>query len=358
MKRTTGPIRHVIQTSIRLHNDSIQRVHSEDAFSMVNGELVRGGAGVNSTNMATTVTTANKAVSNAVAVHAFDAMTWGNLTVTPGLRVEMIMSLQDDYLQQRRDNGFVVAVMPGLGAYYALMREFGVLAGVYRGFSPPPPGNPQNVRPEYSINYEAGARATKGAFQAEAIGFYNDYSNLTNVCTIGGSCPINQLDRQFDAGKARIYGAEVYGRHMPTVGPLKLPVSVAYTFTRGTLQSSFTSADPIYGVVQAGYEVPYIPPHQLNVSLGVEHKRGAIVAALNYVAAMREQAGIGPLTQTLATDPQLWLDVGGKVNLTSHVSFYANVRNITGAENIVAHRPFGARPNAPRWVQVGAKVEF
>jgi Fe(3+) dicitrate transport protein len=355
LKRTTGPIRHVIETGIRLHNDSIRRVHGEEAFSMQNGELVpdRSPPAVAISN----VTTANKAVSYAVAVHALDAMTWGNLTVTPGLRVEMISSVLDDYLVQRRNNGFVVAVMPGLGVYYALMRELGVLAGVYRGFSPPPPGSRQ--RPEYSVNYEAGARATSGAFQAEAIGFYNDYSNLTHICTFAESCPDQQVDTQFDAGKARIYGTEVYGRHTPRVGPLKLPLSVAYTFTRGNFESTFETADPTYGlVVRAGDEVPYIPPHQLNLSVGAEHERGAIVAGLNYVAAMREQAGRGPLDQTLATDPQLWLDVGARANVTSRISFYANVRNILGAENIVSHRPFGARPNAPRWVQVGAKFEF
>jgi Fe(3+) dicitrate transport protein len=34
------------------------------------------------------------------------------------------------------------------------------------------------------------------------------------------------------------------------------------------------------------------------------------------------------------------------------------VRNLFDSHDLVARKPFGARPNAPRWVQVGAKVKF
>jgi Fe(3+) dicitrate transport protein len=37
---------------------------------------------------------------------------------------------------------------------------------------------------------------------------------------------------------------------------------------------------------------------------------------------------------------------------------YANWRNITDSAAIAGRRPFGARPGAPRWLQVGAKLVF
>jgi Fe(3+) dicitrate transport protein len=37
---------------------------------------------------------------------------------------------------------------------------------------------------------------------------------------------------------------------------------------------------------------------------------------------------------------------------------YVNVRNVLDSHYIVSRRPYGARPNAPRWVQVGVKVEL
>lgn len=44
--------------------------------------------------------------------------------------------------------------------------------------------------------------------RAELIGFFNDYSNLTDVCTLSSGGLDSNLDRQFDAGKANVYGIE------------------------------------------------------------------------------------------------------------------------------------------------------
>ena len=52
------------------------------------------------------------------------------------------------------------------------------------------------------------------------------------------------------------------------------------------------------------------------------------------------------------------MDLGGYFQPLKWLKIYANVRNLTGAENIVGRRPYGARVNAPRWVQVGVKATF
>jgi Fe(3+) dicitrate transport protein len=52
------------------------------------------------------------------------------------------------------------------------------------------------------------------------------------------------------------------------------------------------------------------------------------------------------------------IDVSARLKLLGPLSVYANVRNLLDDQNIVSHRPYGARPNAPRWIQAGAKVEF
>ena len=248
--------------------------------------------------------------------------------------------------------------MPGIGAYYALLPNLGLLGGAYRGFSPPAPGSDATTKPEYSVNYEAGARYTRGSSRAELIGFYNDYSNLTDVCTLASGCVSANLDRQFDAGKARIYGLEAFVAHEQRVGSFRVPVTAAYTLTYGEFLSDFTSQDPIYGVVRKGDEVPYIPLNQLNVTVAVEHQRAGINGAFNYVAPMREQAGNVAIERALATDEQVWLDLGGYVNVYRWLRVYTNLRNAFGAENIVGRRPYGARVNAPRWFQVGLKFQF
>ena len=347
----TGPISHAIEAGARLHYDELHRDHSEQGYLMQAGQLVPSGDAV-------VVTTRNFARTYALALHVSDALTWKRLTLTPGVRAELIASRAEDYLTNEMTNGFVGAVMPGLGAYFALTKELGVLGGVYRGFSPPPPGSGREVRPEYSVNYEAGARYTRGRARLETIGFFNDYSNLTDVCSLASGCVDARLDRQFDAGKARVYGLEAFATYEAPAGPVKIPFTAAYTLTYGELRSDFSSQDPIYGTVRAGDKIPYIPRHQFNLALGVENRLAGVNTQVSYIAKMREVAGSAPIDETIATDEQLWMDMGAYLSPTKWLKIYVNVRNVTGVENIVGRRPYGARPNAPRWVQAGVKASF
>ncbi|MBX3193048.1 MAG: TonB-dependent receptor [Labilithrix sp.] len=347
----TGPVEHRIESGIRFHYDRIARLHTESGFVMSGGQLLP-------TNEPVLTTARNSASTHAVAVHLVDVVSWRALTVTPGARVELIGSRSEDYLAQKNADGLVAAVMPGVGVFYELLPGFGALAGVHRGFSPPPPGADNRTKPEYSVNYEAGARYARGAARAELIGFFNDYSNLTDVCTLASGCLTTNLDRQFDAGAAQVYGLEAYAAHEPRLGPFRFPVSASYTLTHGEFRSSFESADPIYGAVRAGYSVPYIPLHQLNVTLAMEHRRFGLNAATTYVAPMREQAGDEPIAQAVATDEQIWVDLGAYVNVARWLKVYTNVRNVSGAEYIIGRRPYGARPNPPRWFQIGLKAHF
>jgi len=344
----TGAIKHNIELGLRLHNDLVLRRHSEEAFDMIAGELVPV------TNEASSVTAANEARTLAGAAHVMDAMTLGKLTLTPGVRLEVIASELADRLAESKTREVVTAVMPGVGMFYSLLPELGVLAGVYRGFSPPPPGE-KGVAPEYSVNYEAGARFTPKHARFELIGFLNNYSNLTDICTFSSGCLNDNLDRQFDAGEARIYGFEGFASYKAQLDGYTLPLSAAYTWTHAEFRNDFQSSDPIYGTVKKGDDIPYVPQHQLNVTAGLDLRWLAVNAALNYVAAMREEAGSAPFAQSLVTDDLLTVDVGASLQLLPQLVLYANVRNVTDEAAIVSRRPYGARPNAPRWVQVGLK---
>jgi Fe(3+) dicitrate transport protein len=135
-----------------------------------------------------------------------------------------------------------------------------------------------------------------------------------------------------------------------------MPVSLAYTYSRGEFRSDFDSEDPIYGMVERGDELPYLPRQQLGGSVGIEVGRVSGFTALQYVARMRESAGSEPLAETVATDTQLTLDLGAALRITDFAELYADVRNLFEAQNVVARRPYGARPNAPRWFHAGVKL--
>lgn len=361
-----GSLSHRLEAGVRYHYDRIDRRHSQSRYLITGDELWPAAT-------PTEVTAFDREWAHAVAMHAQYALTIRDLTLTPGIRTELIRTVSGQRLPPAgsgsleeaiavralpEQKDFYYGVMPGVGAYYSLYRGLGVLAGVYRGFSPPPPGSGPDVNPELSTNYEGGARYTRGGMRFEGVGFYNDYENLTDYCSMSNGCEGQISDQQFDAGSAKIYGVELSAEHELPVGACRFPFAFAYTFTRGEFGQSFTSQDPIWGMVERGDEIPYLPRHQFRGQLGIEHARGGLHAALLYVAPMREAPGKEPLERALATDRQLIVDVTGQLHVWGTLSLYANVQNLFDRQYIVARRPFGARPNAPRFAHVGIRASF
>jgi Fe(3+) dicitrate transport protein len=349
----TGPVTHRLELGGRVHYDRIDRLHEEDGFLMRGGALVAAGT--------PTVTTANaRAWTHAVALHVADAATWGPLTLTPGVRVELVSTFARDRLAGRETQGADQrVVIPGAGAYVALTPALGLLAGAYRGFSPAGAGQPAAVDPETSVNYEAGARWHSGRLRLEAIGFFNDYRNLTSVCTFASGCTADRVDTQYDAGRARIWGGELFAQaDVPLGGGFSLPLLGAYTLTRTELLETFTSEDPSLGRVDAGDELPYVPRHQASATIALEHARGGLAVGTTYVSPMRESAGQGESPPGEKTDASFLLDVTARVRVQKSGEVYVNVRNLLDEADLASRRPFGARPIAPRWVQVGTKWGF
>jgi Fe(3+) dicitrate transport protein len=348
---TGGPVSFRFEAGARYHYDSIDRRHSQNAYVVVNGDLVPNDA-------PTEVTAYNRAWTHAVALHALLAATWKGLTLTPGVRSELIKSTLSDYLESMTHRRSLGVVLPGVGAFYAITENLGLLGGVYQGFSPPPPGSDSRNKPEKSINYEAGARFTRGALRLESIGFYNDYKNLTTTCTFSTTCPVQDLDKQYDLGAVRIYGVELGGEHELPAGPVKLPLQLAYTFTRSEFMKAVQSEAPSIGFARVGDEMPYLPRHQLRAALGVEHRWAGGNVAFTYVARAREETRPPPGQPTLFTDEQFITDIAAYARLWKTISLYSTIQNLFDSRYVVGRRPFGARPNAPRWFQVGIKGSF
>lgn len=348
----TGPIVHRVTYGVRAHYDEIVRKHTQDGFMMRGGNLVSDG-------ILTQTTASNQASTHALALYAVDAMSLGRLIVTPGVRIEAINAQFRDFLTGVRSGAIYQVVVPGVNGYYGITKELGVLGGVHRGFSPVTPEQAHTNDPEKSTNYEAGARYTARRWRAEAIGFYNDYQNLTNLCTFSNGCAEGNLDRQTSAGRARILGAEIYGETELELGDgWRLPSRIAYTYTYSEMLSSFQSADPQFGNVRRGDEIPYVPPNQASGAVGLERKEWGINVAGTFVDSMREVSGQGTPPPGTLTDAYFLLDASAKYRLIEHVELYVNGRNLTNNEYLVARRPFGARPGAPLWVMVGVRGDF
>lgn len=348
----TGPIKHHLTYGVRAHNDEIVRLHTQDGFLMTSGQLVQDGG-------PTEVTANNKAQTIALAMWAADAMTFGPVTITPGVRIEAIHAAYRDNITGLHDGATYREVIPGVSGYWALRRDFGVLAGVHKGFSPVPPEQARHAAPEESVNYEGGFRFSRRNLRAEIIGFYNDYSNLTDICTESNGCSQANLDKQFGAGRARIAGAEVFGEtELALPGGWLLPARAAYTYTYTEFLSTFTSVDSQFGEVNSGDELPYVPANQLNATIGIEKKQLGLNVGGTFVDEMWERAGHGTAQPGDKTDAYFLLDASAKYRVLEHVELYVNGRNLTNDRYIASRRPFGARPGAPLWVLAGVRGEF
>jgi Fe(3+) dicitrate transport protein len=341
-----------LEYGARVHYDSIERRHSQEGFLMRAGQLVSDGR-------PNEITADNKASTLALALYAANSLAWKRLIVTPGIRAEILRSQFDDYAQKTRAIGTEQVFLPGLGTYVAITKNLGAIAGVYRGYSPPPPGSTAVTRAEDAINYEGGFRFTSKRLRAEILGFFNNYRNLTDVCTFSNGCVGADQDRQFDAGAVHVYGTESFVEsEIRTPIGVAIPLRLSYTLTRTRFLSSFTSADPQFGEVTVGDELPYVPRHQLAAMVGAETKKWGVAFNALYISRMRETAGQGAMVDALSTDASVVLDVSGSYKLTSWLGVYVNARNLTNQAYLVGRRPFGARPGAPRMLQAGLKIDL
>ena len=347
----TGRAVHDVELGVRLHQDRIDRDHVEEGFAMRSGTLVpNGGEPI--------VQADNEGWAFAFAGYLVYGLEVAGLTVTPGVRTEVIKTRFDDALRGDRQSEVRSVALPGMGLQYAVTEHLGVFGGVHRGFSPVSPGQPAEVRPELSVNYELGTRysdAEQGRL-LELVGFLNDYSNLTGQCAFSSGCAPDMLDRQFNGGAVFVWGLEAVASWRFEVGRWVLPVRATYTYTGSRFRSDFESEDPTFGSVREGDALPYLPAHQGQLQLGAEHAKGGLRAVATYVGEMREEAGQG--SEGTRTDDFLMLDLVGWVQLREEVRAYLRFENLLDQRPVVSTRPFGARPLRPFMIHAGFKVGF
>lgn len=345
---------HAVTLGIRYHEDEIVRNHTERGYLMQSGQLVADGNPER-------FTTRNRATAEALAVHLHDTVSVGDLTLSGGVRAEMIDTDFTNRLNGQTLSRSDDILIPGLGVSYRAVGNLRVLAGVHKGFVPVPPGSDDEVEPEESINYEFGLRYNSADLRAEAIGFYNDYSNLTGSCTFSSGCAASELDLGFNAGEVDIWGleAEVSKTFATGIqGRLRFPVKLTYTWTDSEFKNSFTSPRPDLSHVRVGDALPYLPEHQLTLKAAVTQFNWRAALAIKYVAEMRTQAGSGEPSAAERTDAQTVVDLSFDYQLTDKRQLYLTVQNLFNDESIVARRPFGARPGKPLTLTAGFKMNF
>ncbi|MCG8424731.1 MAG: TonB-dependent receptor [Proteobacteria bacterium] len=345
---------HAISVGLRYHTDTAERDHTEENYLMTDRELVRA-------DTATAVTRDATGTARALSAYVKDKIRIGLVTVTAGLRGELVETGWQDRTEgsEMDIDGSYSVLIPGLGAVVQVIPELGFLAGVHKGFVPVAPGQDSDIAAEESINYEAGLRYARPGAAAELIGFFSDYSNLKGMCTASRGCASGQIGDEFNGGAVHVLGLEALAAaEIPARRWLQLPVKLSYTFTRSRFDSDFTSANPLWGTVSAGDQMPYVPEHQLSVQAGARGPRWDAAVSARFVSSMRDVAGSGDIALGRRIDGAWVLDLAANYALGRWGTAYLVVDNLLDRATIVSRRPFGARPGKPRTAVLGYKNRF
>ena len=238
--------------------------------------------------------------------------------------------------------------MPGISVLYEVTELFNVFAGVHKGFSPAGPGA-EGREPEKSTNYELGFRFDNDSLNFESVAFFSDYSNLLGRCRVSDyGCDVGQ---EFSGGAVEVFGAEFAANLTTDLSELaSITTSVTYTYTESSFQESFLSTFSQFGIVRAGDELPYLPKHiaALNLALTAGLIEGTV--DVKFQSEMREEPGQDNISKGLFAESSTTVDLGLRYQVNDAISTQLLVRNAADERSIVAHRPFGARPNLPRTV--------
>jgi Fe(3+) dicitrate transport protein len=355
----TGPLEHSLEFGMRYHEDEEDRFQQEDGFRMENGSMVltsQGAPGSHDNRIGS---------AKAWAFYLQDRVSIDRLTLVPGLRYENISYRRENFgkndpqrtgLELTENRNRVDVFIPGIGAGYELSDNLTAFAGIHRGFAPPGPTTSAEVKEEKSVNYELGGRYRKNSLRSEVTFFFNDYSNLLGADTLAaGGFGTGDL---FNAGRSRSYGVEALARYNlleEVDAGFTLPLRANYTYTVAEFRTDFVS--DLFGVVDRGDNIPYIPQHQASLGAGVEVKKLGLYVDAYYADAMPTVAG-GVGLESKRTDSYFVTDLTGEYELAKGTKLYATVQNLFDNEYIVARRPAGARPGMPRTVFAGLKFNF
>ncbi len=347
----SGPVEHRVEAGVRAHYDRIDRLHTEDGFLMRGGQLVPNGE--------PTITTANaRAWVHALALHLTDAATWGPVTVTPGARLELIDTWERDRLAGRAGAGAGAARAPprprrlrrvDADAGPVCGRLSRLLAGDSIGDGCRDAGARGQLRGGRASVAAAAARRGDRLLQRlpEPDHHVHDRDVRANA---GGDAEQRRPRPHLRSGAVPAWRGGGAARLLhPGDGGVHVHAHEAAGDVHVGRIRRWVMVDP-------GDELPFVPRHAASATVAFETPRAALAVAGSYISAMRERAGQGPATTTEPfTDPSLIFDVTARVSVTQSGLFYVNVRNVFNDADIAARLPFGARPVAPRWVQVGLK---
>lgn len=348
---------HQLQAGIRAHEDDVDRFQPVEVFNQVDGELVFDS--IDDPNSSNNRVEDTKALST----HLMDVWAVTDvLALTLGLRYEDYKTNQKRYgdvnrstVASTRSNN-VDELLWSLGVTYDLNSEWQLLGGVHTGFAPTSPSDRENIEPEESTNYEAGARFKGKNLNFAAIAFFSDYDNKVTNCSAAFPCGTATSGSQSE-GESEIKGLELtLSTNLYQSDLFTVPLSLSYTYTDAEITDAEESGN------EDGDLLRYVPENVFSAQLGLELASDwNTYLSANYIDEMCHNSTCDRSDvddRFLRTDELLVFDLASHYSVNESTNIYLKVDNLFDAEEIVARSPDGARPNKPRTATVGVKFAF
>ena len=346
-----------LELGARYHADSEDRFQHDDSYSMHSGRmtLYRAGWGGDQSNRIT--------AAHAFASYLLAKWSFSKLTLTAGLRLEDVEIIKRDYTTKdpRRTghlridgDNHTTELLPSFGINYKILKPLSIFAGIHEGFAPPSVAKYYRQKPEKSINLESGLRLNLGTLRMEAIGYYNDYSNMlgSDLAAAGGQGTLDQ----FTVGAATVKGFEFLAswQPLPRAWHVQLPLQFSYTYTDTKMKNEFYSA--AWGEVFAGDELPYIYKHALNAQIGLEWKKLELNFTMRYNGDMRTIPGQGLMAEAHKIPAHMIMDASVRYRLNNKVTFTANAINLANKAYLTSRHPSGVRAGHPFGLYGGVRI--
>ena len=338
-----------LELGIRIHYDEEDRFQWEDIYNINNGFMALESYGEKG-SQGNRISFANSFASYIMYKYKFKG-----LTISPGLRYESIKLGRDDFGKSNplrnienlstRENK-VSVLIPGVGFNYTFSNNLSVFGGIHKGYSPP--GSSDGQKAEESVNSEFGIRFSTKKLNGEIIAYRNDYSNLlgNDLAATGG---FGEMD-PFNAGKALVNGFEVL---LNTSISKYVPISFSYTLTDAKFLTSFGSTQDIWGEVNNGDQIPYIPKHQFSSSLSYRISKLDINLNASYNGKFSTLAN-----GTEEISSYLILDLSMKYRIKKDIFLKSKILNLLDKKYAVSKAPAGLRPGHPFGIYTGIEYKF
>ena len=338
-----------LELGIRIHYDEEDRFQWEDIYNINNGFMALESYGEKG-SQGNRISFANSFASYIMYKYKFKG-----LTISPGLRYESIKLVRDDFGKSNplrnienlstRENK-VSVLIPGVGFNYTFSNNLSVFGGIHKGYSPP--GSSDGQKAEESVNSELGIRFSTKKLNGEIIAYRNDYSNLlgNDLAATGG---FGEMD-PFNAGKALVNGFEVL---LNTSISKYVPISFSYTLTDAKFLTSFGSTQDIWGEVNNGDQIPYIPKHQFSSSLSYRISKLDINLNASYNGKFSTLAN-----GTEEISSYLILDLSMKYRIKKDIFLKSKILNLLDKKYAVSKAPAGLRPGHPFGIYTGIEYKF